>query len=240
MRHAVLALLVPLVLAGCRSGGDQRYAELEPARQAVDGLTGRRCQYVSDPRVPETLDPLARPGTRGALLLWGQGATSADTIELSVRYGDTGRLTWVRVLRSTVPSERAVELARMVETGLVSEGTPDWGVRLRVVGGRVAAVLPGVICDAEQRGRTGRVIPPFATPRDVVEAQQVRGRHVEVAVGLDEAGHVTGVRVVASSGSRYYDQFALDVARAYRYEPKLHDGLGVSTTLPIRLQIPRR
>jgi len=239
VRHAVMALLLPVMLAGCRSGGDARYRDLEPARQALDGLTGRRCQYVSDPRVPDTLDPLTRPGTRGSLMLWARDASPADTIDLSVRYGDEGRLAWVRVLRSTVPGERAFDVARRIEGGLVDEGTPDWGVRLRLTGSRIE-VLPGIICEAEQRGQTGRVAPPFATGRDVAEAQQARGRTIEVGVGLDETGRVTGVRLIRSSGSRYFDQWALEVARAIRYEPKLHDGLGVPATLPIRLRVPRR
>ncbi len=241
VRYAVaVVLLLPLVLAGCRSGGERRYAELEPPRQALDGLGNRRCVYVGEPQVPQSLDALTRPGTRGAMLLWATDATPADSVELSVRYGNDGRLSWVRILRSSVPSERAYELARMVETGLLADGPADWGVRLRVIEGRVASVLPGVICEAEQRGRTGRVLPPLATSQDLVEARQARGRPIDLAVSLDESGRVTGVRLTGGSGSRYWDQYAIEVARAGRYEPKLHDGMGVPATVPVRLQVPRR
>lgn len=240
VRQAMAAGLTALLVAGCAKRTDRPYAELEPARQAVEGLQGRRCHYVSEPRVPDALDDMTRPGTRGGLVFWGRDAGPADTVELSIRYGSDGRLSWVRPIRSTMTADRVAELARLVSSGLDEQGPSDWGMRVRVVGGEVDAVLPAVVCNPEQGSRIARVVTPVGTSREVAEAWQARGRHIEVTVALDEQGRVMDVRLAQSSGSRLLDQYAVDLARSYRYDPKLHDGIGVPSRLPVRLSVPRR
>lgn len=240
VRHAVLMMLVPVVLAGCTGRGEGPYADLEPARLAVDGLQGRRCHYIQEPPLPATIDVIARPGTRGALLFWARDSAPGDTVELSVRYGDDGKLAWTRPIRSTVAPGRVAELARLIGAGLSEEGPPDWGMRLLVVGGHVEAVLPTVICWPERGARIGQIPRPVGTVRDAQEAQQARGRPIEVLVSLDEMGRILDARLVRGTGSRILDQFGIDVARAYRYEPKLHDGLGVPSTLTLRVPMRRR
>lgn len=239
-RPAWMALLLPWALAGCGSTARDPFAHLESPRQAVEGLVGRTCHYVSRPVPPSTVDAILRPGTRGSILLWGRQATAADTVEVSVRYGDDGRLAWARAIGGTMVRPRVAELERMLGAALVEETTPDWGVRIRVVGGEVDAVLPSVACPPERGALIARAVPPVGTDREVQEAWQARGRQLELEVGLDSGGRVMEVRLVRGSGSRLLDQYAQDLARAHRYYPKLHDGIGVPSRLAVRLQIPRR
>lgn len=238
-RRVVLAVMIPAVVA-CSGRSDTPYPELEVARQAVEGVAGRRCEYISDPVVPASLDPVTRPGTRGAILLWGGDAAPTDSVDLSVRYGGDGRLVWVRAIHSNVAADRRVELERILTGGLSQEGPPEWGMRVRVVGGRVDAVLPSVVCPPERGAPTGRMASPMGTTREMQETWQTRGRQIEMAVGLDEMGRVTGVELLRGSGSRLMDQHAVDLARAFRYEPMLHDGIGVPSVIPVRLQVSRR
>lgn len=232
-------MIIPAVVA-CAGRADSTYPELEAASRAIDGVAGRRCEYIADPVVPSTLDPVTRPGTRGAILLWGGDAAPTDSIDLSVRYGDEGRLAWVRAIHSNVAVERRMELERILSGGLSEEGPPDWGLRVRVIGGRVDAVLPSVLCPPERGAVAGRTARPMGTPREVQEAAQTGGRQIEMDVGLDERGRVTGVHLRRSSGSRLMDEQALDVARAFRYQPKLHDGIGIPSVMPLRLRVRRR
>jgi TonB family protein len=233
-------LLLAVVLAGCAGRGGGPYADLGPARQAVEGLQGRTCAYVSDPVVPSTLDDVARPGTRGTILLWARGDGTPDTLEVSVRYGEDGRLSWVQAINGTGANDRRRELERLLTGGLSDEGPPDWGLRVRVVAGQVEAVLPSVICEPERIVTGSRVAPPVGSAAEVAEAWAARGRQLEVAVSLDEAGRVLNVALLRGSGSRLLDQYAIDLARSYRYAPRLHDGIGVPSVHRYRLQIPRR
>jgi TonB family protein len=240
VRQAMMAAALGLLVTGCGTARERPYTELEPARHAVDGLLGRRCHYIAEPRVPTNLDAMTRPGTRGALLFWGRDSAPGDTVELSVRYGSDGRLSWARSIRSTMAPDRAAELERLVGSGLEEHGPVNWGMRVRVVGGEVDAILPAVVCPPERGSRIGAAVAPVGTSREVAEANQARGRQLEVIVRLDEQGRVTDVRLLRGSGSRLLDQYAVDLARSYRYHPQLHDGIGVPSSLPLRLNVPRR
>lgn len=235
----MVGMLLPLALGGCTSRSSGSYADLEAPRHALEGMVGRRCDYVSGPQVPASLDPVTRPGTRGAILLWARDVTPTDSVELSVRYGDEGRLSWVRVMETSMPADRAVELRRMLEGAMDERGPRDWGFRIQMVGGEVA-ILPSVVCRPEAVALVGRAAPPMGTAYEQAEAREALRRPIEVVVGLDELGRVTDVRIRLSSGSRLLDQYAADLARAYRYEPKLHDGLPIPSRLPLRLRTPRR
>jgi TonB family protein len=239
LRRGFLVLLLP-AMAACAGGGQGAYSELEPARHAVDGVDGRRCFYATEPEVPPTLDLLTRPGTRGAILLWGSEAAPTDSVDVSIRYGGDGRLVWVRAIRSNVPVTRKVELERLLAGGVAEEGPADWGLRVRVTGGRVEAILPSVVCPPERGTPSGRLVAPVATDREILESQQARGRRIELAVSLDGQGRVTDVTLVRSSGSRLMDHYALDLARTSPYLPKLQDGIGVPSVMPVSLQVRRR
>jgi TonB family protein len=236
----VVGLVVLLLaLGGCGPRATSAYTELGPPRTALEGLGGRRCDYIESPQAPVTLDLVTRPGTRGGILLWAGETTSADTVQLSVRYGEEGRLSWVRVIDTSMSADRAVELRRMLEGALDERGPEDWGFRIQVVGGAVT-ILPSVVCRPEASGFVGGVPPPMGTVYEQAEAREAMRRPMVVEVRLDELGRVMGVRVSLSSGSRLLDDYAMDLARAYRYEPKLHDGLGAPGTLPLRFRAPRR
>lgn len=240
VRFAImLGMLLPVMWTGCATRGAGSYGELGSPRSALEGLGGRRCEYLTNPAPPTTLDPVARPGTRGGILLWAGAATAADTVQLSVRYGAEGRLSWVRIIKTSPSVERAAELRRLLESALDQRGPADWGFRIQVVG-RGVAILPSVTCQPEVAGLVGRVPPPLGTAYEQAEAREAARRPMEVRVSLDELGRVVGVRVSLSSGSRLLDEYAMELARAYRYEPKLHDGLAVPSTLPVRFRSARR
>lgn len=237
-RRWVLLVLLPTVTA-CGGRGQSAYPDLESPRHAVPGVEGRRCHYVAEPEVPASLDPVTRPGTRGAILLWAADAAPTDTVDVSVRYGADGRLVWVRAVRSNVPVERRVELERILSGGMAEEGPPDWGFRVRVAGGHVDSVLPAVMCPPDRGIPAGRVAAPLATQRDIAESAQARGRQIELQVSLDAQGRVTNIVLVRSSGSRLFDQYAVDIARSSPYSPKLHDGVGVPSVLSVPLRVRR-
>lgn len=232
-------LLIPAILAACASRGGGPYADLEAARLAIDGLTGRACQYIAQPQVPASLDALTRPGTRGSLLFLGREATPSDTVDVSVRYGADGRLQWVRAIRGNASGGGAAELERLLFESMAEEGPAEWGLRVRVVAGRVDAVLPSVVC-APQRGELiGQAMGLVGNSWEIQEARRVRSHDIQVLVALDAAGRIVDARLDRGTGSRLLDQHAVDLARSYRYYPKLHDGMGVPSVLPVRLRTPR-
>jgi TonB family protein len=239
LRRGVLLFMLPAVVA-CSGRGTSAYPGLESPHHAVAGVEGRRCFYVTEPQVPPSLDPVTRPGTRGAILLWATDAAPTDTIDVSVRYGADGRLVWVRAIRSNVSETRRAELERILSGGLAEDGPSEWGVRVRVAGGQVAAVLPSVVCPPVRGTPSGRLVAPVATDREILESVQARGRQIEMSVALDGQGRVTNIALVRGSGSRLMDQYALDLARSSPYSPKLHDGIGVPSTMPVQLRVRRR
>jgi TonB family protein len=240
MVRVKVALFLPVLLAACSSRGGDPYEHLGSPRQAIEGVVGRVCYYLTDPPAPASVDALARPGTRGSILLWGRGAAATDTVDVSIRYGRDGKLVWVRAIRDAGQPGRVAELEQILEAGLEEDGPADWGVRVRLVGGLVDQVLPSVSCPAERGPPVGRVATPAVTMVDRQQAAQAAGRELEVEVGLDAEGRVVGVRLMQGSGSRLLDQYAVDLARAYRYEPRLHDGVGVPSTIQLRFSVPRR
>lgn len=231
-------IAVLVLVAGCAARGGGPYGHLELPVEAVDGLAGRACRYAAEPRVPGTLATLVRPGTRGSLLLWGRGLEAGDSLHVSVRYGLDGTVEWVRRIGGTLDDERWSELERILGGGLLDRGPADWGFRVRFAGTGEAAVLPSVICDPERRLTPGQAVPPAGSAAEVAAAWQAR-RRLEVVVSLDGEGRVLDAGLVTASGNHRLDQYALDLASSYRYEPKLHDGVGIPSRLRYRLTIPR-
>jgi TonB family protein len=116
------------------------------------------------------------------------------------------------------------------------DGPAEWGVRVRVVGGEAVTILPSTVCEPGRLPTTGRRPHPYGTAFEVQEARQALGRRIELEVSLDRMGTVTDVRVTQSSRSRLMDRDALDRALWIRYQPSLHDEIGVPSTLPGHLQ----
>lgn len=234
------AALLPLawIGSGCgssRGGG----VELEPPSAAIEGASGRRCSYVGDADQLPPLDQLVRIGTRGNLALWGRGTDRADSVELSLRYDDQGRLAWVQTLDATMAADRVSEAERLVRSAVSDQGPEDWGVRLLLVGGAVRSVLPSVLCRPRQTAWAHNVFTPIGSGREMAELYASLGRAVRVQVSLDDQGRVMDVRLPYSSGSRLLDQYIIDQVRAGRYEPKLHDGIGVASVMTFTLRYRR-
>ncbi len=239
-RSGAAGLLVGVLACGGAAAGGGADGDVVPARRAVDGLTGRDCHYVDEPGSAPPFDGVARLGTRGNLALWGRGMEAGDSVELSVRYGDDGRLEWVRVVTATVPGERAASLVRLIRTSLADSARADWGVRIHVVGGDVTGTEPSVVCPPERDAVGSMPAPPAVTRRDLSELYRSRGRRFMVRVTLDEQGRIMDVAIAHRTGLQSVDQLLLDYIRGSRFEPKLHDGFGVATVYEFPVRIRRR
>jgi len=237
-RKRVAALGLTLALAAC--GGGPSSGGPVPARSAVEGLTGRTCRYVNDFESTPPLRQLTRAGTEGNIGLWGRELGPADTVELSVRYAGDGRLEWVRAIRSTLSAERTASLEGMLLEAIQGTGTADWGVRVLVVGGEVLRTEPSVICRPERvsGGSIWSLTP--SSPAAYEALTQYQGRRFPVRVALDEEGRVLDVELLRSTYSRWMDQYIIDNVRNSTFDPKLHDGIGIPSTLELRLRFPRR
>lgn len=231
-----------LILSGVGGCGRIAGSGAEPmnAGSLAPGLAGRRCAMVMRPTEIPSFDGITRAGTRSSVALWGSLAEPDDTIELSVRYDDHGRLAWVQPLRSNMASDRATELTRLIRSAMDEQGPEEWGVRLRFAGGAVDGVFPSVVCRARRSPVAGRLPPaPLGTEREMAELYASLGRALTARVLLDAEGRVMDVKLRHTSGSRLLDQWVLDLARATHYEPKLHDGLGVASAVELRVAFRR-
>ncbi len=229
-----------LALLATASCGGQGPGELDPARSAVPGIGGRHCRYVQDPATTPTLDRITRAGTRGNINLWGRGLTEADTVELSIRYAMDGRMGWVEAIRSTIDPGRTTELETLVLDALDDTGPADWGVRTLVVGGDVVWTEPSVQCPPELVSSPGVWSGSPSTQAALSDFFESRGRRFPVRVALDEQGRVMDVGLLRSTYNRWIDQYLVDYVRNSRFEPKLHDGIGVASTFEFQLRFPRR
>ena len=227
-------LLLALLLTGCGTGVAGGPADAAPSA-AVPGAQGRSCAYVMQAEEVPGMRALVRPGTRGNLALWGRNAAESDSVQLSLRYDEQGRLGWVRAVESTMPPPRTAELERLIRGAVAEEGPPEWGLRMRFVAGALAGIEPSVVCKPERSSAGGLVAEPLGTHREMSELYRMLGRRFNVQIRLDEQGRVMDARLPRTSGSRLLDQYVIDLARAARYEPKLHDGIGVPSLLTIRI-----
>lgn len=226
-----------LVVAAC--GGSNASGAPVPAHAAVEGLSGRRCQYVAHYDSTPSLSSLTRAGTVGNISLWGRDQGPADTVELSIRYGDDGRLDWVEPIRVTGGAGRVAELSNLVLEAVPGSGTPDWGVRVLVVGGEVLRTEPSVICRARRVGG-GSIWAADANVRyALADFFRSQGGRYPVRVALDEQGRVIDVALLRRTYSRWIDQFIIDYVRSSTFDPKLFDGIGVPTIFELQLRFPR-
>lgn len=242
--RALLALgtvaIGTLGMAACTSRGQAApdRPSLGDARDEIPGMVGRRCHYTSETAPP--FEQLARVGTRGNIALWGWQLTAGDTVDISIRYGDDGRLVWAEAIRSTVAPDRVAALESLLLRTLEEEGPADWGVRLRVLGGDVVSTRPSVVCPAQPHNTNYTAVPAPATAREYYALNQARGRYFPVIISLDERGRILDVRLPQPSGIDVVDQMLIDWVFATDFIPKLHDGVPVATTLEERLYLPRR
>lgn len=238
----VLALLLVAGVGACSSrsaAGDVRRGGI--AHENLPGTLGRSCQLASPDDALPNFSRLARLGTRGNIALWGLDLAASDTVVLSVRYDDDGRLAWVRAIDSSLAADRVVPLERLLMESLNEDGPPDWGVRVRVAGGDVKGMAPSVICPPEpRRGLRQRITPLATSRRDLQALEQVRGRRFPIQISLDSGGGITGVRLGRSSGDSFVDQFLMDWVFGTKFEPKLHDGIRMAAVLEEEIIIPFR
>ena len=234
-RMGALALIA--LLPGCMlfRGPDARVSADPPP-----GSDNDECYYTEDPGLEMALRDVGRAGLRGNIGLWGRSMTAPDTVVLSVRYADDGRLQWVRAIRSTVSGERTLALENLLFAGLDEAREPDWGVRVVVVGGDVADVRPSVICEPGVRLPAMIQSGIGSDPRAYQAYQRIRGRRFPVQVSLDRDGRVTGARLVRSTHSQFIDEYIINYVWNSTFNPKLHDGMGVATTFELELFFPRR
>lgn len=240
-RVAALLLLLPTLVACGAREEPAAGPDVALARSELPGLIGRHCDYVSDHHELPPFSSLARLGTRGNLAVWGFHAEPSDTVVLSIRYDEEGRLAWVRTIRSTVTADAVVSLERLVLESMNERGPADWGLRLSVVGGEYAGLEPSILCPPEIRrtgGRTAIALP--TSERGFRALQRARGRRFRVEISIDERGRIMNVRLPRPSGQGEVDQFILDWVHATRFHPKLHDGIGVPTTFEQTIYLPRR
>lgn len=228
-----LAVLT-LTLGACGGQRSDRWGDLAPAGEAVDASPGRRCTYADEiDRLP-TIDMVLPPGSAASIRLWGYGGDRADTLTLSIRYGLEGTLEWVRVLGDTLEDPRTAELERLVGSVVPRDGKPDWGVRLALTGdGRVARVLPAVICPAYAVSRMPTPFP-IGSAYELAELRSARGRTAEARVLLDDQGRVMDVEIARTSGSQLLDRYVLALAWNTAFRPHLHDGLPVAGMTTLR------
>ena len=223
-------VVLALLLTGCGAGG----GGAAPSA-AVPGTHGRTCEYVMAAEEVPDVEALIRPGTRGNLALWGRDASESDSVEVSLRYDEEGRLAWVRALETTMPAPRTAELERLIRGAVAEDGPAEWGIRMQFVGGTIAGIEPSVVCQPERTGASGMVAEPLGTYREMSELYNTLGRQFDVQVRLDEQGRVMDARITRSSGSRLLDQYVIDLARASHYQPKLHDGIAIPSLLTIQV-----
>jgi hypothetical protein len=228
---------VALVAAAC--GGSNSAGAPVPAHAAVEGLTGRRCQYVAHYDSTPSLSSLTRAGTLGNISLWGREQGPADTVEVSIRYGYDGRLDWVEPIRATGEPGRIRELANLILEAVPGSGTPDWGVRVLVVGGAVLRTEPSVVCAARRVGGSSVWAADANVRYALADFFRSHGGRYPVRVALDEQGRVMDVVLVRRTYSRWMDQFIIDYVRSSTFDAKLFDGIGVPATFELQLRLPR-
>lgn len=239
---AIVALSLLPALGACGARGEAGTgSQVVAARTALPGLVGRRCEYVSEHDEVPAFSDLARLGTRGNIELWGFHVEPSDTVVLSVRYDEEGRLAWVRAIQSSLSGEDVASLEQLMLASLNERGPADWGVRLSVVGGEYAGLEPSIVCPAEiRRNGQASVVARPTSERGYRALEGIRGRRYRVEISIDEQGRILNVRLPRTTGEGEVDQFLLDWAHATRFHPKLHDGLPLATTVVEVIHIRRR
>ena len=239
------ALLLLLGLAGCAgrsgSGGEDGASlplELGRPTSADRGLLNRQCGPVEDPASMPALRDLVRPGTRGNLSLATADLEVADSLTLSVRYDDQGRLAWVRPVASSVGPERTASIESVLFDNVIRDGPPGWGFRLKVSEDG-AEVLPSIVCPARIRQGVRRPVYPPRTMSARSAADRLGGLPVELVIAIDERGRVVHVRLPQSTGDRGLDQYLIESVMEIDFFPRTHDGVPIPSTIRRSIRIPK-
>jgi TonB family protein len=236
-------LLATSTMAGCGtgSGASTRPAHVTSAdRRALPGLAGRSCRFASGYDDLPSFRELADPRTRGNLALWGSSMEASDSVTLSVRYDETGRLAWVRAIQASLAPDRVGPLERLLLETLNERGPGDWGIRVRVVGGDIAGIEPSIICPAEPRtGMYDRNVVPISALREYQWLPRVRGRYYRMRITIDEDGRPIEVRMERSTGERMLDHYLMEWIHQIDFHPKLHDGIRLASTFTRTVYVPR-
>ncbi len=236
-------LLVGSALTACGSRSAQSVAG-DPAphlaRNVLPGLDGRTCAFASErSQLPAFVD-LARIGTRGNIAIWGFAMDASDSVTISVRYDEQGRLSWVRAIQSSLAPGRIGTLERLLMESFNEAGPMDWGVRVRVVGGDIASVEPSVICPAEPRNtlRDPGVVPS-STLREYRRVSSIRGRFFPLEITINEDGRPIHVRMARSTGEGMLDHYLMQWIHDTEFHPKVHDGIRLASTFEKTIYVPR-
>lgn len=238
---AAMVLTSGLVACGGAAPGPPSGPAQAIGRDVTPTTLGRRCRMASSADELPSIHHLARIGTRGNVALWGMDLPATDTVVVSVRYDDEGRLEWVQVIEASLSPDRVAGLERLLMESLNENGPRDWGVRLRLVGGDLADLEPSVICPAEVvAGLRGPVVPMVTSSQDVRALNRARGVRYPVQIFVDSQGRISGVRLPRPSGDSVVDQFLTDWALSTSFRPKLHDGIPMPTVVEQTLYIPHR
>lgn len=240
---SAVAMVLATGLSACsgKAAGPTPVRTEAVGREAITAMSGRRCQMASSPESVPTFSSLARIGTRGNVSLWGYDLAPTDTVLVSVRYDDDGRLDWVQVIEASLTADRVTGLERLLMTSLNERGPPDWGVRLRLIGGDVADLQPSVICPPEVRAGLRRpVVPMVTSARDARALERARGIRYPIQIFIDSDGRITNVRLPRPSGDMVVDQFLTDWALSTSFRPKLHDGIAMPAVVEHNIYIPQR
>lgn len=237
------ALLLLLGLAGCagKSGGDDGATlplELGRPTSPDRGLLNPRCGPVEDPASMPPLEDLVRPGTRGNLSLTTADFEAADSVMLSVRYGEDGGLVWVRPIGSSVGPERAASIEAVLFDNVVRDGPANWGFRLKLAEDRME-LLPSVVCPARIRTGVRRPVYPPRTFSARSAVERLSGLPVELVISIDERGRVVHARLPRSTGDRGLDQYLIESVLEIDFFPRTHDGVPVPSTIRRSIRIPQ-
>lgn len=242
--HAAIAgmLLLTSAVAGCgtASGTSARPAQLTSAdRGVVPGILGRSCVFASQHDQLPSFADLTRLGTRGNIALWGSNMQAADSVIVSVRYDDEGRLAWVRAIQSSLEPGRSGPIERLLRESFNEVGPEDWGVRVRVVNGDIASVEPSIICQAEPRDglRDGAFVPISLEERRSLS--RVRGRFFPVEISISEDGRPIYVRMDPSVGEGLLHHYLMQWIYKTTFHPKMHDGIRMASTYKKTVYVPR-
>lgn len=236
-------MLLLLGLAGCagRSGGEDGASlplELGRPTSADRGLLNPQCGPVEDPASMPPLGDLVRPGTRGNLSLATADFEAADSVTLSVRYDDQGRLAWVRPIASSVGPERTASIESVLFDNVVRDGPGNWGFRLKVSEDR-AEVLPSIVCPARVRQGVRRPVYPPRTVSARAAVDRLAGLPVELVIAIDERGRVIRAALPRSTGDRGLDQYLVESVMEIDFFPRTHDGVAIPTTIRRSIRVPR-
>ncbi|MGK7313116.1 MAG: TonB family protein [Candidatus Longimicrobiales bacterium M2_2A_002] len=184
------------------------------------------------------LGDLAGPGTRGNLSLATADFEAADSVTLSVRYDDEGRLAWVRPIASSVGPERTASIESVLFDSVIRDGPANWGFRLEVSEDR-AGVLPSVVCPVRIRQGVRRPVYPPRTLSARAAVDRLGGLPVELVIAVDERGRVVHVRLPRSTGDRGLDQYLIESVMEIDFFPRTHDGVPIPSTIRRSIRIPR-